>query len=79
MLLQYNTIQHNCNLIEPALQSSQKHIEAGQSLGFSSSKVWHTLGGGVWDLLQKEGVKIGKNNSVTYLYFMDGRPHAGKW
>ena len=26
------TIQYNCNLIVPCLQSSEKHIESGQSL-----------------------------------------------
>jgi len=30
-------------LIERSLQSSEAHIEAGQSLGFSSSKVWCTF------------------------------------
>ena len=29
---QYNTIQYNCNLIMPSLQSSEVHIEAGQLL-----------------------------------------------
>jgi len=42
------TIQCNFNLIERSLQSSEAHIEDGQSLGFcyfrGASKVWRTLG-----------------------------------
>jgi len=40
--LQYK--QYNCNLIERSLQSSEVHIEAEQSSGFSSTKLLRTLG-----------------------------------
>jgi len=43
----FSTMQYNCILIECSLQCLEAHIKARQSLGFSDSKVWHTLWGGV--------------------------------
>jgi len=59
-------------MIQLSLQSSEVHVKAGQSLGFSSSKVLRTLGGRfleLWQSMTEEGVKHGQN-SVTYS--MDG-------
>jgi len=55
-------------LIERSLQSSRVHIEAGQSLGFSNSKVWRTLTG-LRDVRQSVTGRGGRNY-VTH--FIDG-------
>jgi len=55
-------MQYNCNFTGRSLQSSEVHIEAVQSLLFSSSKVWckPTLWEflDVWQVWEGKGLKI---------------------